>query len=124
MITGAGAAGRGPATEDFCTRTDVTPAAAVRDATDSAGLTVALTGRLTVAVLWEVEPFRCLRLGGTVPVKPIAAKRWRAKMSAMIRGAEAKDELNIRMLSFHLIGEKRGGLLARAVLQRSTGAAE
>jgi hypothetical protein len=41
-------------------------------------------------------------LGGTVPLKPAAANRWKVKMKAMIRGGVARNDLIIEILPLHL----------------------
>jgi hypothetical protein len=39
---------------------------------------------------------------GTVPAKPVAARRWVAKVKLMIRDAVAKNDLVIKVHSFTL----------------------
>src|ERR1039458_9915616 len=101
---GAGTASRGPATAAFCACTAITRTGA-RGATDTAGLTSlftgAFTGCLAAAVACAGLPRRCLCLRGPAAAKPVAARRWRDTVKAMIRDAMAKNDLFIRM---HQIG--------------------
>ena len=120
MIGAAAATGRGLATANLWT---VVTRTVVREAIAAAGFTAARAGRLEAAVLCAVLARRCLRLGGTVPLKPIAAQRWRIKMKAMIRGDLARDDLVIKALPLHLIGEDGEDCWPEQVLQHPAGAA-
>src|ERR1019366_3288547 len=118
MIAGAGtdATSRGPATAAFCVCTVITRAGA-RGATDTAGLTSrftgAFTGRLAAAVACAGLPRRCLCLMGPVAAKPVAARRWRDKVKAIIRDAMAKNDFIIGCTQ-PPYRWNRGGTLARA----------
>jgi hypothetical protein len=65
-----------------------------------------------------------LYLAGTVPAKPVAARRWAAKVKAMIRDAVAKNDLIIKMQPFTLSVKARRIGWPEQMLQHSTGAAE
>src|ERR1039458_6865524 len=109
MIAGAGttAASRGPATAAFCACTAITRTGA-RGATDTAGLTSlfagAFTGRLAAAAGCAALTRRCLCLTGTVAAKPVAARRWRDKVKAIIWNAMAKNDFIIGCTQTHQIG--------------------
>jgi hypothetical protein len=92
MIGPTGATGRGPAMAAFCARNEFARTV-VLEVTET-GFTRAFTGRLT-AGLCVALTFRCLRLSGGVPVKPVAAKRWIANRKAMARGTWDRDALII-----------------------------
>src|ERR1039458_10052184 len=104
MIAGAGigATSRGPAAA-FCACTVATCTGA-RGATDTAGLTSLFTGRRAAAVACAALARRCLCLRGPLAAKPVAARRWRDKVKAIIRDAMAKNNLSIRVHPNHLIG--------------------
>src|SRR5690349_10429654 len=87
------------------------------------GLTRALTDLLS-GCLCVALTFRCRRLAGTVPVKPVAAKIWITKKKAIVRGTWDRDALIIRMLQFTLL-VKTGRVVGQSRdCDVSTGAAE
>src|ERR1017187_4735040 len=92
MMAGAGATGRGPASAALGAWTTVRRVG-VRDATATTRLSGALTGRCAPECAALAR--RCLCRAGTVLAKPVAARRWRAKMRALIGDALAKYGLII-----------------------------
>src|ERR1017187_1563634 len=92
MMAGAGATGRGPASAALGAWTTVRRVG-VRDATAPTRLSGPLPGRCAPGCAALAR--RCLCRAGTVLAKPVAARRWRAKMRALIGEALAMWDLII-----------------------------